>query len=316
MHKNKPKVRDQAHGKWGGILRHFGLNESTLTGKHGPCPLCADGKDRFRFDDKNGSGGYICGQCGSGDGFSLLQGFMGWDFKTAADEIEKIVGVVKTGKINKGISTDRAMRKVVDMWNQSRPVTDGDEVMKYLRNRGLNLSKPPSSVRLHPGSEYWEGGEMLGVFPVMVSMVASPAGKGITLHRTYLKDGQKAPVPKAKKMLAVSDEVTINGSAIRLSGSSDVIGVGEGIETALAAGQMFDMPVWSVISTTGMETFELPNADVKKLIVFGDNDINFAGQKSAYALANRMSVIKKIQVEVMFPPKMGSDWLDELNRMQ
>jgi putative DNA primase/helicase len=39
------------------------------------------GKDRFRFDDKEGHGTWICTHCGAGDGFSLLMKVMGIDFK-------------------------------------------------------------------------------------------------------------------------------------------------------------------------------------------------------------------------------------------
>lgn len=40
-------------------------------GKHGPCPACG-GKDRFRFDDKEGRGTWFCNRCGHGDGLDLI----------------------------------------------------------------------------------------------------------------------------------------------------------------------------------------------------------------------------------------------------
>ena len=41
-------------------------------GRHCPCPVCG-GKDRFRFDNKDGRGTYICNQCCSGDGLELIK---------------------------------------------------------------------------------------------------------------------------------------------------------------------------------------------------------------------------------------------------
>ena len=41
------------------------------TGKHTSCPACG-GKDRFRFDDKQGDGTFYCNQCGAGNGFQLI----------------------------------------------------------------------------------------------------------------------------------------------------------------------------------------------------------------------------------------------------
>ncbi|WP_407644144.1 primase-helicase zinc-binding domain-containing protein [Ferrimonas sediminicola] len=44
-------------------------------GKHGPCPLCGDGVDRFHFDDKEGRGTWHCRKCAdksAGDGLSMV----------------------------------------------------------------------------------------------------------------------------------------------------------------------------------------------------------------------------------------------------
>ena len=58
---------ERATGRWPGILKHFGLDDRTLSGDHCPCPVCG-GKDRFRFDDKEGRGTYYCSHCGAGHG--------------------------------------------------------------------------------------------------------------------------------------------------------------------------------------------------------------------------------------------------------
>ena len=86
----KPRTADMARGKWRGILLTLGVDKSFLTGKHGPCPFCA-GDDRFRFDNKDGDGTFICSQCGAGNGFSFLHRLKGWDFKQAAFEVDACV---------------------------------------------------------------------------------------------------------------------------------------------------------------------------------------------------------------------------------
>ena len=62
----------RARGRWKEILPQFGIDPKFLTNRHGPCPLCR-GKDRFRFDDKDGSGSYFCNQCGPGSGVILIR---------------------------------------------------------------------------------------------------------------------------------------------------------------------------------------------------------------------------------------------------
>ena len=72
----REKTADRAVGQWLGILSAIGLPARSLVNKHGPCPMCG-GKDRFRFDDKNGRGTWICSQCGAGDGVTLVMQFLG-----------------------------------------------------------------------------------------------------------------------------------------------------------------------------------------------------------------------------------------------
>ena len=48
-----------ARGRWPEILAALaGLSGEQLSNRHQPCPLCG-GTDRYRFDDKDGSGGSL-----------------------------------------------------------------------------------------------------------------------------------------------------------------------------------------------------------------------------------------------------------------
>ena len=84
---------DAAQGRWPEILRELGgLTDKQLTDNHQPCPICG-GKDRYRFDDRDGSGSYFCNNCGAGNGMSMLQKKNGWDFKQTATAVERFLGV-------------------------------------------------------------------------------------------------------------------------------------------------------------------------------------------------------------------------------
>ncbi|HIJ82990.1 MAG TPA: AAA family ATPase [Magnetococcales bacterium] len=84
------KIRNSARGQWPTILPALGMDQKFLSNKHGPCPFCG-GKDRFRFDDKDGNGTYICGPCGPGNGFSLVAKILGLDLKRDFPRILEIV---------------------------------------------------------------------------------------------------------------------------------------------------------------------------------------------------------------------------------
>lgn len=94
------KVADLARGHWPQILGALaGLTSEQLTDKHQPCPMCG-GKDRYRFDDQDGSGSWFCNRCGgpqqsggAGTGMDLLMRKTGWEFKEAAQRIEQHLGI-------------------------------------------------------------------------------------------------------------------------------------------------------------------------------------------------------------------------------
>lgn len=89
------KIREHTSGRWVMILSSLGIAPEYLRNRHMPCPGCG-GHDRFRFDDRGGFGTFYCGGGGnpvSGDGFTLLSHIFGWDFKTTATEVRKVLGI-------------------------------------------------------------------------------------------------------------------------------------------------------------------------------------------------------------------------------
>ena len=94
-----------ANGRWPEILAALaGLSDAELSDRHQPCPLCG-GTDRYRFDDKDGSGSWFCNQCGgkdqrggAGSGMDLLMRRQGWSFVEAARQVEAFLGLVPDGQ--------------------------------------------------------------------------------------------------------------------------------------------------------------------------------------------------------------------------
>ena len=297
--------REVAQDRWRSILTDLGVDERALSGKHGPCPMCG-GRDRFRFDDKEGRGTYFCSGCGAGDGVQLAMGITGLSFRDVAREIERIAGTVRPTPTKRERSDEDKLAALRKAFRESRPIERGDEACRYLAGRGLGLYDLPESIRLHPGMQYRDGGAVLGTFPTMLAIVTDAAGRAISIHRTYLQDARKAPVPAPKKLM---QGLSIPGAAIRLTPVSRSLGIAEGIETALAAAELFEVPTWSCISTSGIESFEPPEG-VEQIVIFADHDANFAGQAAAYRAAHRLA-LKQYEVEVVIPPTVG-DWMDQL----
>lgn len=295
-----------ATGRWTYILSSLGIADEFLRNKHGACPVCG-GRDRFRFDNKDGRGTFICNQCGAGDGYKLLQIYHGWGFRQTLDEVRRIVGDAPVEQIKPQDDEARKAANIRRVWSECVPVEKGDPVWLYL-NRRIGVDVIPPSLRYHPALAYRNDDGSTDYHPAMVAAVTYPDGKGATLHRTYLRrDGQKAAVPAARKLMSGRQA---NTASIKLGGYTDTLGIAEGIETALAASRIWCMPVWSCVSSGLMETWQ-PPGDVRSVIVFGDNDPKFGGQASAYRVAHRLACMG-LDVDVRIPEEVGTDWADAL----
>jgi len=295
------KVAEEARGHWDGILRELGIDDAVLNGKHQSCPLCG-GTDRFRYDNKEGRGDYICGQCGAGDGLKLLQGFFGWDFAQTAKEVEAVLGIA--GDDTPRPKTDHTARlQFIQQELVSAPTTM--DIAGYLKGRGLKSMS--GQLKLHPSMRYYRGKDDFVNYPAMVAKVVDNDGTPIAFHVTYLKDGAKAPESSPRKVIG---ELGNNGYAVRLYKPDTHLGVAEGVETAIAAFNLTGIPTWALLNTNGMKDFVPPDG-VTHVTVFSDNDSNFAGQAASYTLANKL-VIKRCTTRVLVPKKPDTDFLDVL----
>lgn len=275
-------------------------------GRHGPCPYCA-GEDRFRFDNKGGEGTYYCSGCGAGDGWSLLQKVLGCDFKEACNQVAPFVGTVTpVAFTNEPSISPEVLRKV---FLDSVPAAKNNLVGQYLGLRGITVC--PESLRY--AKKCWDG-ETKKDHPAMLAVVTLPDGTAVTMHRTYLDviTAGKAEMENPKKLMPGLKKLT--GGAIRLmKPSAGVVGIAEGIETALACYQHHGIPTWAAVNSVLLEAFEPPTG-IKKVYVFGDNDKHFVGQAAAYSLGKRLIMQNKIEAEVVIPDTPGFDWLEHMQQ--
>ena len=88
----------------------------------------------------------------------------------------------------------------------------------------------------------------------------------------------------------------------------DVLGVGEGIETCLAASALHDgLTVWSALNTALLAKF-VPAREVRHVVIFADRDV--AGLEAAWRLRDELD--GRCTVELRTPPAPAKDWADVL----
>ena len=312
------------------------------------------GKNKFRLWQPNGEeyrGQAIC-SCGTwSDGIALLQDLNGWSFIDCVKEINQYLGdplqigshqgskalprpahVVDEQAVAKEreriAKRDRRRQDALNrVWCEAIEVTDpqAEPLRRYLAKRHI----PPAvlgavqdtEVRFHPNLEYLSAsGERWGHFPALLAIVRDPAGLPVTLHRTYLSvDGGKAAVPQGeavKKLMSYPSTRQLAGGSIRLFRPSPMLGITEGIETALAVQAATGVPTWASYSANMLEKLDLGQLDgVRQLLIWADKDASETGQRVARELkakAWRYNMKCRVLLPEAAIEGKGIDWNDVL----
>ena len=294
------KFKENTRGKWLSIFDSLGI-EIPENGQHGSCPIESSGKDRFRCDNKDGSGSWFCNNCGAGDGISLVRQCLGLSFPDTLKKISSIIGIPDNSRAKQDYDPKKSL---TDLWGRSKKFCGSDPVAQYLHDRGIVIE--PQNIRYCP--DCWES-DTKKKYYAMIARFMNSEGKPISLHRTYINGRGKAGIKSPKKLMKGTEP--LSGGAIRLFKPTDVLGIAEGIETAISATQLTDIPCWSAVSSTLLKAWKPPEG-IKKIVIFGDSDPNYAGQMAAYSLANRLYNADLI-IDLQFPD-IGKDWNDFLNQ--
>jgi putative DNA primase/helicase len=199
------------------------------------------------------------------------------------------------------LNDDHATRSqaALRIWGTAAPA-NGTLVETYLRSRGI-VMPTPATLRLHARLKHPSG----GIWPAMIALVTRGTdGVPLAIHRTFIsRDGKsKAPVNPQKMMLGPCRD-----GAVRLAEPGNVLMVGEGIESCLAAMQATGYSAWAALSTSGLRALGLP-LDVRNLIVLADGDA--PGEAAAQECAARWKQEGR-RVRIARPPH-GLDFNDLL----
>jgi len=194
----------------------------------------------------------------------------------------------------------RAGLKARELWIQAA-AAKGTLVDIYLRSRGIVAQIPPT-LRFLSLAKHSPSNQLL---PAMIAAVTVwPERRPCAVHRTFLAgDGNGNAVVDTPRMTLGS----CRRGAVRLAEAADLLLVGEGIETCLAAMQATGQPAWAALSTAGLRNLEIPE-QVKEVVVLADGDL--PGEEATQYAARRW-VREGRRVRIARPPK-GQDFNDLL----
>ena len=260
---------------------------------------------------------YYCNVCGPGDAVDLLR----LVFRYSRSDATKILrAAIERGEYVKGRAEIQEKEERNDKrvgWTprcskilkECAPLSSVEPVVAYLRARRLPIPNSPYLLA-HPMLEYWDKDDnglfqIIGTWPAMVAVIVDVTNRKVSLHVTWIKNGQKAPVRAPRKILTRIGG--FDGSAIRMFRPKDGhVGVCEGIETAIAARAITGIPTWSVLCCTMMEKWAPPDG-ITDVTIFPDNDP--AGLQSGIRLQQRL-LENGVKVQMRLLKPQFNDWAD------
>lgn len=180
---------------------------------------------------------------------------------------------------------------------QSTPV----ETYLALRVPGVELA-PLRDIAFLPQAKHPAGAR----HPCMIALLRDVRGQPVAVHRSFLAPGGagKAKLDPAKMTLG-----PVRGAAVRLHAAADRLVIGEGIESALAAGLLLRMPAWAAVSAGNLrDSLALPSS-VREVVIAADHDP--PGLAAAQAAAARWKAEGRA-LRIAKPQRAGADFADLL----
>ena len=134
----------------------------------------------------------------------------------------------------------------------------------------------------------------------MLAAVQAPDRRVTAIHRTFLNEfGGKAALSTPKMALG-----PLGAGAVRLAKAGRVLGLAEGIEDALAAMQLCDLPCWASLGGARLARVDLPGG-VREVHIFADGDE--PGREAAEKAVRRFRR-EGLKARAFIPPNGCKDW--------
>ncbi|WP_272677602.1 DUF927 domain-containing protein, partial [Providencia sp. PROV076] len=298
-------VKLKANGQWQNILSNFGAEVPLNT--HTACPHCG-GKDRFRFDDIDGNGTFICSQCGSGDGLDLVQRVLGGSVTEAAYEVAGIIGI-DTRSDNPPAYRSHEVKAQQDALKAQQAQSQANEqIVKHKRftaryNRTIANAKQGESEYLKAKGFDSTTVTLLADGSLIIPLIDTDGT--ITAAQTIKSNGEKRLLLDSAK----------NGSYYPINEPVNVstVIIAEGLATAMTC-QLIQPEAHTVAAIDAGNLIHVAKVmrtkyQESQIIIAGDNDIK-PDQDNIGKLAAEKAAKAVNGIAVLPPTEDKADWDD------
>jgi len=282
-----------ARGHWPRILPALGVK--VIKNRHMPCPVC-QGTDRFRFDDIDGRGTWICNQCGAGDGMDLVKKALSITFIEAATRVNDLTGnlppVAAGISAAAGPETDETSRAAAAELAQQLVSTANEAAGNaYLSRKGLPEQACLTLSKAHKVAlTTYRTGDVVVPLHDMSGQLVNVQLINASGEKRTLKGGQ------------------VKGACHVLSSAKPAkrIWLAEGYATGLTVHNLTGDEVWVALSSGNLLSLAglaREKHATLQLMIAADRDLNVNGQDKAKKAADVSNAV------VALPPVFG-DWND------
>ncbi|WP_313397210.1 primase-helicase zinc-binding domain-containing protein [Atlantibacter hermannii] len=293
MKMNVTETVKQACGHWPRILPALGVK--VIKNRHQACPVCG-GSDRFRFDDKEGRGTWLCNQCGAGDGLKLVEKVFGVSASEAAVKVSALTGSLPpvtpeetaAAEAETGAGRKAAAALAAKLMEKTRTATGN----AYLTRKGLPGHECVMLMVTHKtgGVTYCAGDMLVPLYDERGALVNLQLINADGIKRT-LKGG------------------AVKGCCHTLDGKEQAgkrLWIAEGYATGLSVHHLTGETVMVALSSVNLlslASLARQKHPACQIVLAADRDLNGDGQTKAAAAA------QACDGTVALPPVFG-DWND------
>lgn len=259
---------------------------------------------------------FCCFGCGAKGGpIEFLRRFERVDFKTAVSRLVngRVITVARDHSARERAPREAEVPALVsELWDGA---TSPNLASFCLSSRGIAPRALPEALRGHPRVWCAEAHEYR---PAMLAAITDGLGRITAVQRTwltarieydghtqFLKGARPPDLGAPKKCLG-----SLGSGAVRLSAAGAVLGLAEGVESALAAANLYRLPVWATCGAHRLGSVELPEV-VQRVIIFGDRG---SSGEAAAAKAESLYRRRGYQVQVEYPAPAYSDFAEQVMR--
>ncbi len=237
------------------IATRLGLRRARHGEWRGACPACSY-PGAAVLDERHGRPLLWCASCQNSAALASA-------LRSAAG------GALPAPRAERLLRLDRAdpaakLSRAAEIWNGASPIEPGSPAARYLELRRIARAAGSPALRWRADVPHPGGGRHIA----LLAAVTGANSEFSAIQRIFLKrDGTKADVEPQKASLGM-----VAGGAVRLQECSSELAIGEGVETAAAAGALLGKPSWSAISAGNMARSLMLPASVRSVVIAVDND--------------------------------------------